>query len=82
MPGRARRGPPGAASGRPVVPDRAQLGDIVQRVRDGRLRTVIDNSQTLDDADAPFGPTERAKGKTVIQIRPQRSRDHPLPVTS
>ncbi|MFF0401822.1 hypothetical protein ACFYSJ_39890 [Streptomyces sp. NPDC005248] len=51
-------------------------------MRDGRLRTVIDNWQTLDDVDAPFGPTERAKGKTVIQIRPQRSKDHPLPVTS
>jgi NADPH:quinone reductase-like Zn-dependent oxidoreductase len=32
-----------------VLPDRAQLGEIVQRVRDGRLRTNIGNVATLDD---------------------------------
>src|SRR5262249_27739849 len=42
-----------------LVPDRAQLGEIVQRVRDGRLRTNIGNIATLDDAVAAFNPTER-----------------------
>jgi NADPH:quinone reductase-like Zn-dependent oxidoreductase len=53
-----------------VVSDRAQLGEIAQRVRDGRLRTVIGNVAALDDAVAAFNPTERAKGKTIIRVRP------------
>jgi NADPH:quinone reductase-like Zn-dependent oxidoreductase len=54
-----------------VEADRAQLGEIVQRVRDGRLRTNIDNSASLDDAVAALNPTERRKGKTIITVRPQ-----------
>jgi NADPH:quinone reductase-like Zn-dependent oxidoreductase len=53
-----------------VVSDRAQLGEIVRRVRDGRLRTNIGNIATLDDAVAAFNPTERRKGKTIIRVRP------------
>src|SRR5215468_10704290 len=53
-----------------VVSDRAQLGEIVQRVRDGRLRTNIGNVSTLDDAVAAFNPTERINGKTIIRVRP------------
>jgi len=52
-----------------VESDRAQLGEIVQRVRDGRLRTHIGNVATLDDAIAALNPTGRVLGKTVIQIR-------------
>ena len=50
-----------------VVADRAQLSEVVQRVRDGRLRTNIGNVSTLDDAVAAFNPTERRKGKTIIR---------------
>jgi NADPH:quinone reductase-like Zn-dependent oxidoreductase len=53
-----------------VVSDRAQLGEIAQRVRDGRVRTNIGQIADLDDAVAAFNPTERVKGKTVIRIRP------------
>lgn len=53
-----------------VESDRAQLGEIVQRVRDGRLRSNIGNVATLDDAVAALNPTERRKGKTIIRIRP------------
>ena len=53
-----------------VESDRAQLSEIVQRVRDGRLRTNIGNVSTLDDAVAAFNPTERRKGKTIIRVRP------------
>jgi NADPH:quinone reductase-like Zn-dependent oxidoreductase len=53
-----------------VVPDRAQLSEVVQRVRDGRLRTNIGNVSTLDEAVAAFNPTERIKGKTIIHGRP------------
>jgi NADPH:quinone reductase-like Zn-dependent oxidoreductase len=53
-----------------VVPDRAQLSEIVRRARDGRVRTNIGNVATLDDAVAAFNPTERIKGKTIISVRP------------
>src|SRR4051812_17940158 len=53
-----------------VESDRAQLGEIVRRVRDGRLRTNIGNVATLDDAVAALNPTERLKGKTIIRVRP------------
>jgi NADPH:quinone reductase-like Zn-dependent oxidoreductase len=53
-----------------VESDRAQLSEIVQRVRDGRLRTNIGNVSTLDDAVATLNPTERRRGKTVIRVRP------------
>src|SRR4029077_12830441 len=49
-----------------VESDRAQLSAIVQRVRDGRLRTNIGNIVTPDDAVAAFNRTERRKGKTII----------------
>ncbi|MEV4082888.1 NADP-dependent oxidoreductase [Nonomuraea fuscirosea] len=53
-----------------VVPDRAQLGEIAQRVRDGRLRTVIGDVAPLDDAVAALNPAERVRGKTIIRVRP------------
>jgi NADPH:quinone reductase-like Zn-dependent oxidoreductase len=53
-----------------VESDRAQLSEIVQRVRDGRLRTNIGTVSTLDDAVAAFNPTERRPGKTIIRVRP------------
>jgi NADPH:quinone reductase-like Zn-dependent oxidoreductase len=53
-----------------VESDRGQLSEIVQRVRDGRLRTNIGTIATLDDAVAALNPTERRNGKTIIQIRP------------
>jgi NADPH:quinone reductase-like Zn-dependent oxidoreductase len=69
-------GPPEArpADGRAVdfvvESDRAQLSEIVRRVRDGRLRTNIGSVSTLDDAVAAFNPTKRIKGKTIIRLRP------------
>jgi NADPH:quinone reductase-like Zn-dependent oxidoreductase len=54
-----------------VESDRAQLGEIVQRVRDGRLRTNIGTVAALDDAVAAFNPTKRRPGKTVISVRPK-----------
>lgn len=53
-----------------VESDRAQLSEIVQRVRDGRLRTNIGNISTLDDAVSAFKTTERRSGKTIISVRP------------
>jgi NADPH:quinone reductase-like Zn-dependent oxidoreductase len=68
-------GPPEArpADGRAVdfvvETDRGQLGEIVQRVRDGRLRTNIGNIANLDDAVAALNPTERRSGKVIVRVR-------------
>jgi NADPH:quinone reductase-like Zn-dependent oxidoreductase len=53
-----------------VESDRAQLTEIVQRVRDGRLRTNIGNVSTLDEAVDALNPAGRISGKTVIRTRP------------
>ena len=53
-----------------VESDRAQLMEIVKRVRDGRLRTNIGTVASLDEAVAAFNATERRAGKTIIRVRP------------
>jgi NADPH:quinone reductase-like Zn-dependent oxidoreductase len=53
-----------------VEADRAQLGEVVRRVRDGRLRTNIGTISNLDNAVAALNPTERITGKTIIRVRP------------
>jgi NADPH:quinone reductase-like Zn-dependent oxidoreductase len=53
-----------------VESNRAQLSEIVQRVRDGRLRPNIGNVSTLDEAVAAFNAKERHRGKTIIRVRP------------
>src|SRR5215510_14224102 len=54
-----------------VESDRAQLSQIVQRVRDGRLRTNIGNVSNY--ANATFNSTARMKGKTIIRVRSSAS---------
>jgi NADPH:quinone reductase-like Zn-dependent oxidoreductase len=46
------------------------LNELVQRLRDGRLRTNLGKVAALDDAAAAFNRTERIKGKTIIRVRP------------
>jgi NADPH:quinone reductase-like Zn-dependent oxidoreductase len=53
-----------------VESDHAQLSEIVQRVRDGRLRTNIGTVSPLEDAVATFNSRERRSGKTIIRVRP------------
>lgn len=53
-----------------VESDRAQLGEIVQRIRDGRLRTNTGNIGEFDDALTALNPAEGRKRKTIIQVRP------------
>jgi len=52
-----------------VEANRAQLGEIVERVRDGRLRTNIGKVASLDDAVTAFNSTKRITGKTIIDTR-------------
>ena len=53
-----------------VESDLAQLVEVVQRVRDGRVRTNIGNVATLDEAVAALNPTDRVTGKTIIRTHP------------
>jgi NADPH:quinone reductase-like Zn-dependent oxidoreductase len=53
-----------------VESDRAQLVEIIRRVRHGRLRTNIGTVAPLDGAVAALNPTERRPGKTIIRVRP------------
>jgi NADPH:quinone reductase-like Zn-dependent oxidoreductase len=53
-----------------VEADRAQLGEIVRRVQDGRLRTNIGTVASFADAVAALNPTGRIKGKTIVRVRP------------
>ena len=48
----------------------AQLTQIVERVRDGRLRPHVGTVESLADAIAALNPTGRRTGKTVIHLRP------------
>jgi NADPH:quinone reductase-like Zn-dependent oxidoreductase len=52
-----------------VESDRAQLREIVQRVRDGRLRTNIGKISALEEAVAAFNATGRRQGMTIIRVR-------------
>ncbi|HEX7425965.1 MAG TPA: NADP-dependent oxidoreductase, partial [Mycobacterium sp.] len=52
-----------------VEPNRTELGEIVQRLRDGRLRTNIGTTASLDNAVAALNSTERRNGKTIISVR-------------
>jgi NADPH:quinone reductase-like Zn-dependent oxidoreductase len=52
-----------------VEADRDQLGEIVQRVREGRIRTNIGATAPLDDAVAALNSTGRRKGKPIIEVR-------------
>jgi NADPH:quinone reductase-like Zn-dependent oxidoreductase len=53
-----------------VESDRAQLMEIVRRVRQGTLRTNIGDVATLADGVAALNPTQRSRGKTIISVRP------------
>ncbi len=46
-----------------------QLAELVQRLREGRLRVNTRNITSLDDAVAAFNSTGKAKGKMIIQPR-------------
>jgi NADPH:quinone reductase-like Zn-dependent oxidoreductase len=51
-----------------VEADRAQLTEIVQRARDGRVRTNIGNVAAIDNAVAAFNSIGKVKGKTIIRV--------------
>jgi NADPH:quinone reductase-like Zn-dependent oxidoreductase len=52
-----------------VEADRWQLSEIVQRFREGRLKTNKGSVVSLDDAIATYNSTDKAKGKTIVRVR-------------
>ncbi|WPV02001.1 NADP-dependent oxidoreductase [Mucilaginibacter sp. cycad4] len=52
-----------------VEADRTQLMEIVQRFREGRLKTNAGSVVKLDDAIASYNSTQRIKGKTIVRVR-------------
>jgi NADPH:quinone reductase-like Zn-dependent oxidoreductase len=51
-----------------VEPDRAQLAELAQRLRDGRLKPIVGAVRPLTETAEAFGRRRRAPGKTIIQI--------------
>ncbi|MFF4829132.1 NADP-dependent oxidoreductase [Streptomyces sp. NPDC001312] len=51
-----------------VEPDRARLADLVQRLRDGRLKPIVGEVRALAEAPAAFAPGRHARGKTIIRV--------------
>lgn len=52
-----------------VEADRVRLADLIQRVRDGRLKPVVGDVRPLSEAPAAFARSgRRTRGKTIIQI--------------
>ncbi len=50
-----------------VEPDRAQLADLAQRVRDGRLKPIVGDVRPLTEAADAFA-RRRSPGKTIVQV--------------
>lgn len=50
-----------------VEPDRNRLADLMQRIRDGRLKLAIGAVHSLPEAAAELQPGKRARGKTIIR---------------
>jgi NADPH:quinone reductase-like Zn-dependent oxidoreductase len=51
-----------------VEADRAQLGGLAARVRDGRLKPAVGAVLALAQAPAAFAPGKRISGKTILRI--------------
>jgi NADPH:quinone reductase-like Zn-dependent oxidoreductase len=54
-----------------VEPDRSQLAELAQRLRDGRLEPIVGAVRPLAEAPAAFAPGPRTAGKTIIRVAPE-----------
>ena len=50
-----------------VEPDRNRLADLMERVRDGRLKPLVGAVHSLSEAAAALSPDSGARGKTIIR---------------
>jgi NADPH:quinone reductase-like Zn-dependent oxidoreductase len=51
-----------------VEPDRAELAELERRLREARLRPLVEAIYALDDAPAAFDPTNRSHGKPIVRV--------------
>ena len=51
-----------------VEPDRAQLTEMAQRCRDGRLKPLVGAVRPLAETADAFARRRRTPGKTIIQV--------------
>ncbi|MEV4146054.1 NADP-dependent oxidoreductase [Amycolatopsis sp. NPDC049691] len=51
-----------------VEPDRVRLGELAQRVRDGRLKPLVGEVLPLAEAPEAFTRRRRVPGKTIIRV--------------
>lgn len=51
-----------------VEPDRAQLAELAQRLRAGRLKPIVGEVRSLTEAADAFARHRHTRGKTIIQI--------------
>jgi NADPH:quinone reductase-like Zn-dependent oxidoreductase len=51
-----------------VEPDRAQLTDLAQRLRAGRLNPIVGDVRPLSETASAFARHRRTPGKTIIQV--------------
>lgn len=57
-----------------VEPDRAQLAELAQRVRAGRLRPLVGEVRPLTEAAEAFSTPRRVPGKTIIAVAEREQR--------
>jgi NADPH:quinone reductase-like Zn-dependent oxidoreductase len=60
-----------------VEPDRAQLTELAQRVRDGRLKPLVGDVRALTETADAFARHRRTPGKTIIRVTQDRIGDAP-----
>jgi NADPH:quinone reductase-like Zn-dependent oxidoreductase len=60
-----------------VEPDRAQLGELARRVRDGRLKPIVGSVRPLAETIDAFARRERTTGKTIIRVAGDGEGDRP-----
>lgn len=51
-----------------VESDRAQLAELAQRLRDGRIKPIVGAVRPLAEAPSAFAPDRRTPGKTIIRV--------------
>jgi NADPH:quinone reductase-like Zn-dependent oxidoreductase len=59
-----------------VEPDRAQLADLAERLRTGRLKPIVGAVRPLSETAAAFARHRRTPGKTIIQVADEQEAQH------